>query len=273
MDIFKTPIGRYAPEIINVVIEIPKGDRKRFRYHRKRRAFVVDYRLMSPPPGEFGWVPQTWTKGGKRVNALILAQKPTWGGNVCEARPIGGLRRRDGDHQIVCVLLSDASSGEYRGVSDLDETTMRRVIQFYEPFFPLKGWMDREEALEFVRESNALFKSQAAKSKQQSAPAAEKAPKEAKAKKAAPETPKAPKEEESAAETPAESEAPAEKPAEQESGPDSQAEGESESGAEAENSAETGNEAESREPEESGGGAEADAAESADKSEGGADHA
>ena len=167
MDIFKTPIGRYAPGIINVVIEIPKGDRKRFRYHRKRRAFVVDYRLMTPPPGDFGWIPQTWTKGGKRLNALVLAQKPTWAGHVCEARPIGGLRRRDGDHQILCVVLSDASAGNCQDVSDLDEATMRRVIQFYEPFFPLKGWMSRAEALEHVREANDLHKKQASKQKRQ----------------------------------------------------------------------------------------------------------
>ena len=158
MDIFKTPIGRYAPGIINVVIEIPKGDRKRFRYHRKRRTFVVDYRLMTPPPGEFGWIPQTWTKGGKRLNALVLAQKPTWAGHVCEARPIGGLRRQDGDHQIICALLSDPSAGDCQDVSDLDDATMRRVIQFYEPFFPLRGWMVRAEALEHVREANELYK-------------------------------------------------------------------------------------------------------------------
>ena len=157
MNIFQTPIGRYAPGIMNVVVEIPKGSRKRYRYHRKRRAFVVDYRLMVSTPGEYGWVPETWAKGGKRVNAVVLARKPTWGGNVCEARPIGALRRRDGDHQIISVLLGEPRYEDIRNIHDLDETALRRIAQFYEPFFPLEGWLARDAALEFLKETHGTF--------------------------------------------------------------------------------------------------------------------
>ncbi len=233
MDIFKTPIGRYAPGIINVVIEIPKGDRKRFRYHRKRRTFVVDYRLMTGPPGEFGWIPQTWTKGGKRLNAIVLAQKPTWAGHVCEARPIGGLRRQDGDHQIVCALLSDPSAGNCQDVSDLDDATMRRLIQFYEPFFPLKGWMNRAEALEYVREANDLYKKQPKASHQKKK---EKAPKP---------SPKKPPEEQPE-EQPEEREEPAESETEPEA--ESETEPEAESETEPETESETEPETEENDP-------------------------
>ncbi len=157
MNIFQTPIGRYAPGIMNVVVEIPKGSRKRYRYHRKRRAFVVDYRLMVSTPGEYGWVPETWAKGGKRVNAVVLARKPTWGGNICEARPIGALQRRDGDHQIISVLLGEPRYDDIRDIHDLDETALRRIVQFYEPFFPLVGWLGRDGALEFLKEAHGAF--------------------------------------------------------------------------------------------------------------------
>ena len=157
MNILQTPIGRYAPGIMNVVIEIPKGSRKRYRYHRKRRAFVVDYRLMVSTPGEYGWIPETWAKGGKRVNAVVLAGKPTWGGNVCEARPIGALRRRDGDHQIISVLLGEPRYEDIRDIHDLDETVVRRIVQFYEPFFPLVGWSGRDAALELLKEAHGTF--------------------------------------------------------------------------------------------------------------------
>jgi len=158
MNVFQTPIGRYAPGIMNVVIEIPKGSRKRYRYHRKRRAFVVDYRLMVSTPGEYGWIPETWAKGGKRVNAVVLARRPTWGGNVCEVRPIGALRRRDGDHQMICVLLGDPAYEALRDIRDLDETAMRRIAQFYEPFFPLMGWLGKDAALEFLKETHMTFR-------------------------------------------------------------------------------------------------------------------
>lgn len=157
MNVFQTPIGRYAPGIMNVVIEIPKGSRKRYRYHRKRRAFVVDYRLMVSTPGEYGWIPETWAKGGKRVNAVVLARKPTWGGNVCEARPIGALRRCDGDHQMICVLLGEPRYEDLRDIRDLDEGALRRIAQFYEPFFPLDGWLGKAAALEFLKETHLTF--------------------------------------------------------------------------------------------------------------------
>ncbi len=163
MNVFQMPIGRYAPGIVNVVIEVPKGSRKRYRYHRKRRAFVVDYRLMISAPGEYGWVPQTWTKGGKRLNAIVLVRKPTWAGNVCEARPVGALRRQDGDHQVVCALLGETRFESLRDIADLDAGTMRRLVQFYEPFFPLDGWMNREEALELLSEASKTYRVRAHK--------------------------------------------------------------------------------------------------------------
>ena len=161
MNVFQMPIGRYAPGIVNVVIEVPKGSRKRYRYHRKRRAFVVDYRLMISAPGEYGWIPQTWTKGGKRLNALVLVRKPTWAGNVCEARPIGALRRRDGDHQVVCALLSEPRFESVRDIGDLDAVTLRRLVQFFEPFFPLNGWMSREETVELLRDAADNYRARA----------------------------------------------------------------------------------------------------------------
>jgi len=159
MNVFQMPIGRYAPGIVNVVIEVPKGSRKRYRYHRKRRAFVVDYRLMISSPGEYGWVPQTWTPGGKRLNALVLVRKPTWAGNVCEARPIGAIRRADGDHQLVCALLGEPRFETIRDIGNLDAVTLRRLVQFFEPFFPLHGWMNRDEAVALLHEAADNYRS------------------------------------------------------------------------------------------------------------------
>ncbi|MDA1190321.1 MAG: inorganic diphosphatase, partial [Candidatus Poribacteria bacterium] len=152
-----------APGIVNVVVEVAKGSRKRYRYHRKRRAFVVDYRLMVPSPTEYGWIPETWTAGGKRLNALVLVRKPTWAGNACEIRPIGAVKRRDGDHQIIGVVLGEPKFDDIRDIGDLDKTTIKRIVQFFEPFFPLEGWMNREDTLAFLKESRNLYRERAAR--------------------------------------------------------------------------------------------------------------
>lgn len=151
MNILETPLGRYAPGIVNAVIEIPKGSKKKYRFHRKKCAFVVDYRLMIPAPTDYGWIPETFSPAGKRLDVMVLVRKATWAGNVSEVRPIGALKRRDGDHKIIAVLLGEPRFENIRELSDLDTLTIRRLVQFFEPFFPLAGWMTREEALQFIR--------------------------------------------------------------------------------------------------------------------------
>jgi len=157
MNILGTPIGRYAPGIVNAVIEIPKGSKKKYRFHRKKRAFVVDYRLMIPAPTDYGWIPETLSPAGKRLDAMVLVRKPTWAGNISEIRPIGALKRRDNDHKIVAVVLGEPRFESIRDLSDLDTLTIRRLVQFFEPFFPLCGWMRREEALELIKSAHAEY--------------------------------------------------------------------------------------------------------------------
>jgi inorganic pyrophosphatase len=158
MNILQTPLGRYAPGIINVVVEVPKGSKKKYRYHRKKRAFVVDYRLMIPAPTEYGWVPQTLTPVGRRLDAMVLVRKPSWAGNVSEVRPIGALRRYDLDHKLICVLLGEPRFEAIQDLSDLDATTARKIVQFFEPFFPVQGWLNRRAALEFIAEAHQTYK-------------------------------------------------------------------------------------------------------------------
>jgi inorganic pyrophosphatase len=157
MNILDTPLGRYAPGIVNAVIEIPKGSKKKYRFHRKKRAFVVDYRLMVPAPTDYGWIPETLSPAGKRLDAMVLVRKPTWAGNVSEIRPIGALKRRDNDHKIVSVVLSEPRFETIRDLPDIDLLTVRRLVQFFEPFFPLAGWMPRDEALELIKQSHEEY--------------------------------------------------------------------------------------------------------------------
>ena len=53
--------GRQAPEIVNVVVEIPKGGSNKYEYDPRRQVFVLDRVLYSPLfyPCEYGWIAGT----------------------------------------------------------------------------------------------------------------------------------------------------------------------------------------------------------------------
>ena len=61
MNIENISLGRYAPGVVNVIIETPRGSRNKYRYDPKRKRFVVEYKL----DGSF-----LGLSGGLRVDAI-----------------------------------------------------------------------------------------------------------------------------------------------------------------------------------------------------------
>ncbi len=55
------PVGPQAPEVVNVVVEIPKGSRNKYEYDKKTGTIVLDRVLYSSIhyPGDYGFVTQT----------------------------------------------------------------------------------------------------------------------------------------------------------------------------------------------------------------------
>ncbi|MDI6859236.1 MAG: inorganic diphosphatase [Methanocellales archaeon] len=68
--------GKKPPDIINVVVEIPKGSQNKYEYDKKRNIFKLDRVLFSPLhyPGDYGIIPQTLAEDG---DALVLVTNPT----------------------------------------------------------------------------------------------------------------------------------------------------------------------------------------------------
>src|SRR5262245_10998844 len=54
--------GPDTPEVIHVIVEIPKGSRNKYEYHKQSGAFKLDRVLYSPVhyPGDYGFIPQSY---------------------------------------------------------------------------------------------------------------------------------------------------------------------------------------------------------------------
>jgi len=150
-------LGRHAPGVVNVVVVTPKGSRRGYRYDSKRRKFVVDCTFGVPVPTDYGWLPQTIGEDNNPLETMVITRYTARPGYIYQARPIGTLKQKNGEHKIICVMLGDDRFARIQDISDLDNKTIKRIVSFFEPFFEFDGWLDREETYKLIEESHRRY--------------------------------------------------------------------------------------------------------------------
>src|ERR687884_464253 len=97
MRYIEIPIGEGAPDVFNVVVEIPKGSANKYEYDTRLNIFRLDRPLYSPMhyPGDYGFVPSTLSGDGDPLDVLVLVESPSFTGCLLEARTVGMLVMHD----------------------------------------------------------------------------------------------------------------------------------------------------------------------------------
>ncbi len=136
--------GPSLPDIINVIVEIPKGSRNKYEYHKETGSFKLDRVLYSPVhyPGEYGFVPRTYYEDGDPLDVLVMTNLPTFTGCVVEARPIGMFRMRDKgdpDDKLLAVLHYDPFFDDFSDYSQLPQHYLKEVEHFFTVYKDLEG--------------------------------------------------------------------------------------------------------------------------------------
>jgi inorganic pyrophosphatase len=115
------PSGEDAPDIVNVVVEIPKGSQNKYEYDKAHNAIRLD-RVLYPRlhyPGDYGIIPQTLSKDEDPLDVLVLMRNATYPGVLLQARPIALLKMKDSDKinkKILCVPVHDPRYVNYRNI-------------------------------------------------------------------------------------------------------------------------------------------------------------
>ena len=68
------PTGPNVPDVINAVIEIPKGSSNKYEYDHHLHVFKLDRPLYSPVhyPGAYGFIPGTLAEDGDPLDVLVI---------------------------------------------------------------------------------------------------------------------------------------------------------------------------------------------------------
>jgi inorganic pyrophosphatase len=162
MSLLNAKIGLHAPEIFNVVVEIPRGSTNKYEVDPETGLMHLDRVLYSPLfyPFDYGYIPQTHYLDGDPLDALVLLSHPTFPGCVIEVAAIGVLYMTDDkgpDEKILTVAVKDPRYGYRRSLTQLNDHTLKELQHFFEVYKQLEekaveihGWREREDALGLI---------------------------------------------------------------------------------------------------------------------------
>src|SRR5258707_12353857 len=98
------PLDGDKGEIIQVVVETPKGSRKKYAFDVDQKVFALKKVLPAGMafPYDFGFIPSTRAEDGDPVDVLVLMDEPAFAGCVLACRPVGVIEgeQKEGKRRI-----------------------------------------------------------------------------------------------------------------------------------------------------------------------------
>lgn len=131
--------GEDAPELLNVVVEIPRGSKVKYELDKESGMIRVDRVLSSSVvyPANYGFIPRTLGDDDDPLDALVFMQEPVVPLSLLRARPIGMLPMIDhgqADEKIICVHVDDPAFRGYSCLSEMPEHLFHELSRFFEDY-------------------------------------------------------------------------------------------------------------------------------------------
>ncbi|MGO4706627.1 inorganic diphosphatase [Microvirga sp. 2MCAF38] len=162
------PIGKNAPDDVNVIVEVPLGGEPiKYEMDKDSGALFVDRFLYTSMryPGNYGFIPHTLSGDGDPCDVLIANTRAIIPGAVMNVRPVGVLVMEDnaGEDEKIIAVPSGGLTQRYDRVetyTDLPDITLKQIEHFFEHYKDLEPgkwvkiirWGDAEDAKRLIRE-------------------------------------------------------------------------------------------------------------------------
>eukprot|EP00887_Chlorella_sp_A99_P005801 scaffold1.g5801.t1 len=132
--------GENPPELINAVIEIPRGSKVKYELDKKTGLLFVDRVLYSSVvyPHNYGFIPRTYCPDHDPLDVL----EPVVPFSFLRVRPIGVMQMVDQGEQDDKLIAVHADDPEYRGFSDITQLPAHRLAEirrFFEDYKKARG--------------------------------------------------------------------------------------------------------------------------------------
>jgi inorganic pyrophosphatase len=158
-------IGKKYPEIVQSIIEIPKGSRAKYELDKDSGLLRLDRVLYSSVyyPTNYGFIPRTYCDDGDPLDILVMSLIDLEPLCVVEAKVIGVMRMLDNgaaDDKIIAVAANDVSFNHLNSISELPTHTITELKSFFEDYKKLEkktviveDFMDKDIAQQIVAQA------------------------------------------------------------------------------------------------------------------------
>jgi inorganic pyrophosphatase len=155
---------------VDVIIEIPKGQRNKYEVDHRTGRIKLDRMLFTSTryPSDYGFIEDTLADDGDPLDALVLLDEPTFPGCLISCRVIGMFRMRDEnglDDKVLCVPATDPRWRHLQEIWDVPEFDRLEIQHFFEVYKALEPgkcvegfeWAERAAAEAEVEETRKRF--------------------------------------------------------------------------------------------------------------------
>lgn len=161
--------GDDAPNVVNVVIEIQRGNKNKYEVDKKTGLLFLD-RVNGTAmgyPTDYGYIPDTLCEDGDPLDAMVIIAESLPYGVVVPVRAIGVLNMVDdgeNDEKLICIPNDDVTQSHIKRLEDLGSNFKPMVEHFYVQYKAWKkdwqgtkvefnGWGDAEAAKNIIQQS------------------------------------------------------------------------------------------------------------------------
>lgn len=161
--------GNQAPDIVNGIIEIPKGTRAKYELDKDSGLLRLDRVIYSSMyyPANYGFIPQTYCDDHDPLDILILTQIDVVPLCIVPAKIIGVMRMLDNgeaDDKLIAVCTGDPSVNHINDISELPQHFVLELRNFFEDYKKLENktvvveeFLGKEMAVEILKNSFDMY--------------------------------------------------------------------------------------------------------------------
>lgn len=159
------PLGNEKENIVNAIIEIPRGSRAKYEVDKETGLLRLD-RVLNTAfyyPINYGFIPRTYAGDGDPLDILVLSQIDFVPMSIVRAQVVGVMRMYDKgeDDKIIAVCADDSSVNHIHSMQDLPPHFIHELKHFFMRYKELEPkaaveidtFLDRNEAMQIVHDA------------------------------------------------------------------------------------------------------------------------
>ena len=169
MKLYDLDPGPDCPELVRVIIEIPKNSSNKYEYDGNLEVFRLDRSLYSPMhyPGDYGFIPGTLAEDGDPLDIIVMVDEPSFTGCLMEARPLGVLKMVDAKENDQKILAVPNRNPRFESIHTIEQVFphSRREIEYFFTIYKelqgakaeMGGWGGPREARKVINDSRRAY--------------------------------------------------------------------------------------------------------------------